>query len=323
MTPTTFDPRLGPPPPSAMEWVACYGCGGTSRSPFTTAEDDLTGKPGTFTFVRCRDCDLVYQCPRPDAAHVRPYYDEDYISHRRRTDWGPLTPLVERAMSTHDRRKVALVRAHAPLGPGSAALDVGCGSGTFLARLRAETGARVTGVDWVDLRHLPWMKDVDFRCGRFDAQAFDRRFDLITLWHFLEHDYDPRRTLAATRDLLAPDGRLVVEVPRLDSTTWRLFRGRWPGLQAPQHTVLFTRETLLRFVEEAGLEVVAWNPWGAMPAYFYLFCGVAFGLLRGRGLDVGRWLAPYFAGQALLWPVLLLEKHLNLAMQTVVARRRG
>jgi hypothetical protein len=76
-------------------------------------------------------------------------------------------------------------------------------------------------------------------------------------------------------------------------------------------------------VERAGLELVEWLPWGAFPAYFYLFAGVAFKLLRGRGLDLGRAVGPYFAGELLASPLLLFEKRLNLAMQTAVVARRG
>ena len=109
----------------------------------------------------------------------------------------------------------------------------------------------------------------------------------------------------------------------LAAVSFRLFGNRWPGLQAPQHTVLYSRDTLLAMVERAGLEVIEWLPWGAFPAYFYLFAGVAFKLLRGRGLDLGRAIGPYFAGEALAAPLLLFEKQLNLAMQTVVVGRRG
>ena len=108
------------------------------------------------------------------------------------------------------------------------------------------------------------------------------------MWHFLEHDYDPLRSLRTARTLLRPGGRLVVEVPRLDSRTFAWFGSRWPGLQAPQHTVLFDRAHLLRSSQAAGLEVVDYLPYGAFPAYFYLFTGVAFQLLRGRGLNLDR-----------------------------------
>ena len=137
------------------------------------------------------------------------------------------------------------------------------------------------------------------------------------MWHFLEHDYDPRRSLGHARDALKPGGCLIVEVPRLDSLSFRLFRNRWPGIQAPQHTALFDRERLVRMVTQAGFEVVEHLPYGAFPPYFYLFCGVAFTVLRGRGLNLGRAIYAYFAGQLLLLPLLPFLSRMNFAMQTV------
>jgi SAM-dependent methyltransferase len=155
----------------------------------------------------------------------------------------------------------------------------------------------------------------------YEQDLPDSSFDLVTMWHFLEHDYDPFRTLATAKRILKNDGRLIIEVPRLDSFSFRLFRERWPGLQAPQHTVLFTKAMLLKFVERAGLELVEYLPYGAFPPYFYLFTGVAFKFLKGKGLNLGRAIYPYFAGQILLSPMLMFERQLNLAMQTVICRR--
>jgi SAM-dependent methyltransferase len=313
---------LAPPAAAAREWVPCYGCGGESCTDLLTAQDDLTGKPGDFPFVTCDGCGLVYQNPRVTLERIKDYYDDEYIAHRKKTDWGLLTPLYRRAMDKHDRQKDRLVRRFVTLGPDSEALDVGCGAGTFLLKVRRQYGARVTGVDFKDLSGLPGFDELDFRCGLFYEQDLgERRFDLITMWHFLEHDYDPLRSLRTAAAALADGGRLVIEVPRLDSLTFRLFRDRWPGLQAPQHTVLYTRESLLRVVRQAGLEVVAHLPYGAFPAYFYLFAGAVFKILKGKGVNLSRVIFPYFLGQLLLSPVLLLERRLNLAMQTVVCRR--
>ena len=115
----------------------------------------------------------------------------------------------------------------------------------------------------------------------------------------------------------------MIEVPRLDSVTFRLYRERWPGLQAPQHTVLFEKRTLLQLVEKSGLEVVDYLPYGAFPPYFYVFAGAAFKVLKGRGLNLSKAILPYFLGQIVMLPVSLAQRHLNLAMQTVVCRRQA
>ena len=310
-------------PTPFFEEVACAQCGSHRCDPFMSAEDDLTGKPGRFTFVTCRDCGLHYQNPRVSFAHIGAFYDDEYLAHRKKSDWGWLTPFYEHAMGKHDRDKAAIVERFVTLDKNSTVLDVGCAVGTFLQELRKRSGCHAVGVDFKDLSQVPTLKDVEFHHSTFPAAPLgDKRFDLVTMWHFLEHDYDPKASLKKASEVLKDDGRLIIEVPRLDSVSFKLYGDRWPGLQAPQHTVLFDRRALLRMVDEAGFDVVEWLPWGAFPAYFYLFTGAAFKVLKGKGLDLERLVAPYFVGQVLTTPIRLLEKKLNLAMQTVVCRRR-
>jgi SAM-dependent methyltransferase len=308
--------------PAYFESVPCYLCGSRDSEPFITAQDDLTGKPGTFTFVTCRSCHLRYQSPRVTLDHIGEYYDDNYIAHRKKRRWGLLTPLVEHGMNKLDADKDRIVSRYVALDSSSSVLDVGCAVGTFLQRLRQRYDASVVGLDFKDLSAHPSLRGVEFHRSLFyDALLASERFDLVTMWHFLEHDYDPLRSLRTARRVMKPHGRLIVEVPRLDSRTFAWFGDRWPGLQAPQHTVLFDRDSLLRSVRKSGLEVVDYLPYGAFPAYFYLFTGLAFRLLKGRGLNLDKAIYPYFAGQLLALPLLLFEKRLNLAMQTVICRK--
>jgi SAM-dependent methyltransferase len=321
--PLAADTRLRPTVNTTIfETVACYSCGSSASDPFITAQDDYTGKPGRFTFVSCRQCGMRYQNPRLTVDAVKGYYDSEYIAHRRKSDWGILTGFFNWVMDRHDRQKDKCVTQYVSLDAESEVLDVGCAVGTFLQKIRARHGSRVTGVDFKDLGASPTLEGVEFHCGLFYEQGLARdRFDLVTMWHFLEHDYDPMRTLRTAHEVMKPDGTLIIEVPRLDSMTFRIFGRRWPGLQAPQHTVLYDRGSLLAMVRKAGFEVVDYRPYGAFPAFFYFFAGAAFTLLRGKGLNLARAIYPYFLGQIIFAPILLFEKQLNFAMQTVVCRR--
>jgi SAM-dependent methyltransferase len=321
MTRSACEPVAAAP---ARETVACYLCGARDDRHFIDAEDDLGGTPGRFRFVRCTGCGLVYQNPRVTLEAIGAYYDDTYIAHRKKRDWGVATPLFERAMRKLDVDKDRIVSKYVRLTPGSEVLDVGCGAGSFLDHLRRRYGSSVAGVDFKDLSASETLRQVEFHCGLFyEARLAADRFDLVTMWHFLEHDYDPLRSLATARRVLRPDGTLVIEVPRLDSRTFSVFGDRWPGLQAPQHTVLFDRDSLLSAVHRSGLDVLDYLPYGAFPAYFYLFTGLAFRLLSGRGLDLDTAIVPYFLGQLVALPLTLFETRLNLAMQTVVCRRRA
>jgi len=307
---------------AAIEEVPCYICQSDRRRPLLVAEDDLTGKPGRFPFVVCQECGLSYQFPRINIEGIKAFYGDEYIAHRKKRSWGPLGRLVTKAMEKLDRSKLAITRRYVELQSTDEVMDVGCGAGTFLLMAKELYGIKPVGVDFIDLASLPGFDQIEFHCGLFyDADVGRNRFKLITMWHFLEHDYDPGRSLRKAGEALQVDGRLVIEVPRLDSLSYRLYRERWPGLQAPQHTVLYSKETFLRQVTDAGFEVVDYLPYGAYPAYFYLFAGAAFKLLKGRGLDFGKIVIPYFLLQLLLTPILLFEKNLNLSMQTIVLRK--
>ena len=81
-----------------FEEVSCYMCGSNESEEFLVGEEDLTGKDGEFLYVKCKECSLVYQNPRIPITGIKEYYDSEYIAHRKKKDWGILTPLYEWAM---------------------------------------------------------------------------------------------------------------------------------------------------------------------------------------------------------------------------------
>lgn len=302
-----------------FESVNCYLCGADNDELLLVGEEDLTGKIGNFQYVRCRDCGLSYQNPRVHMEQIKDFYDSEYIAHRKKKDWGPLTPLYERAMTKHDRDKEKIISQYVRLNADSRVLDVGCAVGTFLLYLKDQYQCFISGVDFKDDLSFPRFDEIDFHNGLFYEQENLQKnsYDLITMWHFLEHCYDPMASLEKAKSLLKQDGKLIIEVPRLDSLSYTLFKNKWPGVQAPQHTVMFDKEHFISIAEKAGLKVSHYLPYGAFPSYFYLFAGSYFKIF-GKGLDLDKIVAPYFAGQLLLKPLLLFEKKLNLAMQTIV-----
>lgn len=135
-------------------------------------------------------------------------------------------------------------------------LDVGSGRGRFLG------AAKAAGWDVVGLEFEPGMAETSSR--RFgvevvvgDAVSADVRgpFDVITMWHVLEHLPDPRAALDRAADLLRPGGTLIVSVPNNDSLQARLGGDEWLHLDIPRHIYHFNPFSLSRLVERAGLHV--------------------------------------------------------------------
>ena len=119
-------PTVAPIAPSSrFERVVCYLCGADDAAQFITAQDDYTGKPGRFTFVTCRHCGLHYQNPRLTIDEIKFFYDDEYIAHRKKSDWGVLTGFFNWAMGRHDRQKTEIVSRFVSLEPGREVLDVG------------------------------------------------------------------------------------------------------------------------------------------------------------------------------------------------------
>src|SRR5207237_5916597 len=81
------------------------------------------------------------------------------------------------------------------------------------------------------------------------------RFAAITMFHVMEHLYDPRAYLAVARELLAPDGRLIVQVPNAASWQCRLLGGAWNGVDVPRHLFDFRDSDLEKLLEGSGFEV--------------------------------------------------------------------
>ena len=312
-------------PNERLETPDCPVCEKTQARSFISAQDDLTGKPGTFHFAECRACGHHFQSPRLKIDFIGDYYDDGYISHKKGHSWGPLGKLAAWGFGKHDRDKYKLVSRFVKLARGSRVLDVGCARGTFLQEVSKRTGASIAGVDFKDLPESDLKSRMTFHHGLLkQAPLAANSFDLITMWHYLEHCYEPIESLRICRYLLKDEGRMVIEVPCLSSVTYRLYGSRWPGLQAPQHTSLFTRKSLERLMAKAGFEVVEYLPYGAFPRFFYYYAGFVFLFTKGKGIKLSSHVVPYILLSAIFYPFIkVTEKWFSHSMQTVVCRKRG
>ena len=278
-----------------------------------------------FAFVRCARCGLLYLRPRVIAAELSRYYDPSYLPHRGSAAWGRFAPLAEEGQRRTDAARVRRARQAVRLAPGSAVLDVGCGRPTFLEALARATGARGTGIDPSD---GGWTGEP----ARWAAAGLalgvataanglpPGPFDLITMWHALEHDYAPLDTLRRLRAVVRPGGALLVEVPNYDSLTRRLHAERWAGLHTPRHTALYTPATLRAMLERAGWRVERQDRWGTLDPYVLWWLGRQ--ERAGRPLDGNLQDAfpGFMLGKLLTLPLVLLQRWISLGVQVATAR---
>jgi 2-polyprenyl-3-methyl-5-hydroxy-6-metoxy-1,4-benzoquinol methylase len=136
-------------------------------------------------------------------------------------------------------------------------LDVGCGGGHFLARMRS-LGWRVRGVE-------PDAEAVRVARDHFDLNVYHgvladahfpaNEFDAITMNHVIEHVDDPIGLLQECQRVLKAGGRLVVVTPNASSLGRNRFGRAWRGWEPPRHLFLFAPDTLRACIERAGLNI--------------------------------------------------------------------
>lgn len=244
-----------------LERVPCNLCGGDDGVSVLSQADALTGDPQVFSVVQCRGCGLQYVNPRPSAAEIARFYPPEFVSYQFELA-GPGASLRQRLVAaitrSAARQRLKVLERAVPLGPGTRVLDVGCGKGVFLYALRQARGCDVTGVDF-DAEAVRYGTETlgirAIRGGAADLARLEPGFDVVTLWHFLEHEFDPLAALRGVHGLLAEGGRLVVEVPNADSAENAVFGRRSYLYDLPRHLYHFSPDTLGRLLDRAGFEV--------------------------------------------------------------------
>lgn len=142
-------------------------------------------------------------------------------------------------------------------GQGGRVLDVGCASGHFLLAAR-KAGWSVAGVEPSETLYARAVETLgagaELHCSVLERSGFNQAsFDAVTLWDVLEHVPEPVNFLALCASLLKPGGKLILNVPDLDSPEARVLGKRWPLLLA-EHLNYFNRHSLRICGEKAGLK---------------------------------------------------------------------
>ncbi len=235
----------------------CVGCGSSGATAVFEATDRLYHTTArVFAVVRCDHCGLLRLDPHPLPEELQHYYPKDYWFSPGGSTAGTLEETYRRlVLRDHVHFVETALRRSPAAGP---VLDVGCGGGLFLGMMR-ERGFRILGLDFSpEAAAIAWrrqnapavcatLEHVPFRAGSVGG---------ITMFHVLEHLYDPRVYLRAAHDLLMPGGVLVVQVPNAASWQFRLLGRAWNGIDVPRHLFDFRDRDVEKLLTGCGFEVV-------------------------------------------------------------------
>ncbi|MEZ4757649.1 MAG: methyltransferase domain-containing protein [Flavobacteriales bacterium] len=230
----------------------CPICRSTTFRPGVTIKDHSITQE-SFQVVACSSCGFTFTNPRPLANELDRYYaSDDYISHSNRSR-GLKEHLYQLARRRAIRGKHNLIARYHPNGR---VLDIGCGTGQFLAYL-ASRGYLVQGVEpSTTAREQAIREHALAVVPAITGIIAQENFQVATLWHVLEHVPDLRATFKRLYALLAKGGLLVIAVPDRESWDATHYGTDWAAWDVPRHLSHFRRDDLKTLLREHGFELL-------------------------------------------------------------------
>ncbi len=231
----------------------CPWCGSEKAQINLWLKDEFLTKED-FHICECLNCGLLYTMPRPDKDKIGAYYkSEAYYSHQENKK-GFIPKVYERVKSINLKHKYRL--ATSGMQPGKL-LDIGCGVGDFLHTAEMH-GWECIGVEpSEDAKAIAQKRMKGKIITSEELEDFpDGAFDVITMWHVLEHVDDLKWQVAQLQRLVKPFGRVVIAVPNYKSYDGQYYKEHWAAYDVPRHLNHFNRITLSKIFKTSGLELV-------------------------------------------------------------------
>lgn len=211
----------------------------------------LTGE--AFEIQECLKCGLLFTEPRPDADKIGKYYQsEEYYSHQENNK-GFIPRIYETVKGFNLKKKYKL--ATKGLSKGKM-LEIGCGAGDFL-KVMEKHGWNCVGIEPSENAKAIAKKKVKAELlNPEDLSTLpDDSFDLITMWHVLEHVDNLKEEIMHLQRLLKKGGRLVLALPNFKSADADYYKEYWAAYDVPRHLNHFCRESINNIFKNSKLHL--------------------------------------------------------------------
>lgn len=233
---------------------SCPICSGNSFQKFGQAKD-YTVSHETFQLMKCSSCDFLLTSPRPDDSQLGSYYISDnYVSHTAKATT-LFDKLYEVSREFALNWKLTLVKKFL-ISPSASPslLDYGCGTGFFLKKIK-ESGFNIAGVEPSDIARYAAEQNTGIKINT-QLEEVKTKFDVISLWHVLEHVSNLNELVVELKDRLKKDGALIIAVPNHQSNDAKKYEMQWAGYDVPRHLWHFHQQTMTQLLAKHQLKIV-------------------------------------------------------------------
>lgn len=238
-----------------MKWdYQCIICGHKDYSvPVEGIRDWEYGFDGSFAYHECLNCKSIQIHPFPSIADLIEAYKIDYHGFTSPSQKGAVYTILYDLVDMLATREIRQY-----LNTDSKVLDVGCGIGLFLSKLKSMGLHNIEGIDFSETA-VTALRAKGIPCYHGTFTDFEKKqgfYDALVMKNYLEHTLNPLEELIKARFILKDDGVLFGELPNFDSCDRILFGRYWGGNHVPRHTFQFNADNLTRLFRNAGFSKI-------------------------------------------------------------------
>jgi SAM-dependent methyltransferase len=225
--------------------TACPYCRGIGKFFVSSTDANRQTTDAIFKYYQCSQCGLVFMHPIPE--NLRPFYEGGYQEI-------PADISELRELAAQEKYRMEPILKYKS---GGKLLDIGPWIGIFGCNAK-DAGFDVAAIE-IDQGCVDFLNNVvGVRAFQSSNPAgtlaeMDEKFDVITLWHSLEHLPAPWLVLQRAVERLAPGGILLIAIPNIESYEFSLLRQSWIHLDCPRHLYFYPAQSLLKLCSDNGL----------------------------------------------------------------------
>lgn len=207
----------------------------------------------SFAYFLCKKCQIAFLHPRITKKDINQIYKGKYYSFRHKPANKLIDFILDRELSPYDEFICRVIET------GRRLLDVGCGYGDFLYKMQ-KRGWSVYGIEpFLDAVKVCRKRIGQERIleGELPIVKFtSKNFDVVTLWHVLEHLPNPSTYISKIHNLLDKRGHLIIEVPNLDSFLLLIFGNNYNWLSTTEHVFIYSKNGVKKLLNDNGFSTL-------------------------------------------------------------------
>lgn len=239
----------------------CPWCNSENNSKFLELKDYFLTQEN-FEILECNECKLLFTSPCPAPDKIGDYYkSEDYLSHNEsKKGIVPTIYNLVKKVNIKNKFKIATNRQQTTANNQNI-LDIGCGVGDFLNYAK-EKGCNITGIEpSEDARKIAESKLGTKIFSPEELQNIpNESFDIVTMWHVLEHVADLKTEIHHLERIVKKNGRLVLALPNYKSFDAEYYKDKWAAYDVPRHLNHFSRTSIKNIFNTTAFQLIDIKP---------------------------------------------------------------